>query len=307
MKSQARKSKVFISHTKDDKDFARRLANDIESFGIPVWFDEREIQLGDSILERIEQGIIESKWMIVILSPQSIKSEWVNRELRSGLSKEIGDQKVFVLPVLYKEIELPPFVRDKFYADCTGSYEDGLKIIKDRLVGSYESSSSDEWLLIKRPRISSENGIYGITVGDFNNNTRSFLHDNMVHLRKEIALKNHSESAFKNYELWFGRTGRLALRSTRNRIFGHYDWLGKSLAGRIEGEVRNNVISFSWSWSKSSEKGRGLFWTSVPNILFGGWWMDYDDINEENILSGKCKIENSWEFANIQGMNVSLI
>ena len=88
-----RENGVFISYTKKDVEFARKLARDLRLLGLSVWFDEWEMKVGDSIVGRIENGIEESQWMIVILSPDAVKSQWVLKELRSGLTKEIGDVK----------------------------------------------------------------------------------------------------------------------------------------------------------------------------------------------------------------------
>ena len=44
----AQKPSAFISYSTKDKSVARRLAHDLESLGIGVWFDEEEISAGDS-------------------------------------------------------------------------------------------------------------------------------------------------------------------------------------------------------------------------------------------------------------------
>jgi hypothetical protein len=147
----AHSAKVFLSHTKADKEFVRRLAKDLKEYGFPVWLDEWELRVGDSLVGEIEKGIDTSAWMIIVLSPAALKSEWVLKELRAGLVRETERGKVFVLPALYAKVELPPFLRDKFYADFTDSYEDGLRLIRDRLVGSYgEKAEDDLWLLVRR-------------------------------------------------------------------------------------------------------------------------------------------------------------
>jgi hypothetical protein len=304
--------KVFISHTKSDKDFARHLAKDIQSLGFSVWLDEWEIRLGDSLIERIEEGIEESQWMIVILSPKSVKSEWVLRELHSGLTKEIGSKKVFVLPVLCKKVTLPNFLRDKFYADFTDSYEYGFGLIKDRLMGEYGSSVSEHWLLIKNPFPDVIAGKYfedlpmnGLIRSNYSNNTRQALFDYSMMIKNISNEKNGNSKPLPESELWFGKTGRLILRTEGEMIFGDYDWHGLSFAGKIIGKRENNLIYFSWNWKFSSELGKGLFWTDIPNILYGGWWMDYDDVDEAAVRSKLVEIPNKWEFTNVQGLQIT--
>lgn len=291
--------KVFLSHTRADKDFARHLATDLETLGFAVWFDKWELRVGDSLIERIEEGIQESQWMVVILSPAALKSEWVLKELRTGLTKEIGAKKVFVLPALCQEVSLPSFLQDKFYADFTGSYETGLSLIKDRLLGQYKLSCGEQWLLIKNPLPEGlrEELSYLPESRRARWQYANYMRDWVESLRGD-ALPRGSE-------LWFGRTGRLVLRSDRERVFGDYDWHGMSLAGRIEGRREKGVIIFNWDWRVSSERGNGLFWTTIPNVLHGGWWMDYDDVDQDAIRAGRSAVPNRWEFVNVQGLRIS--
>lgn len=52
------KPKVFLSHSKKDKQFIEKVANDLRSCGIDVWYDEWEIPPGESIRKKIfEEGI----------------------------------------------------------------------------------------------------------------------------------------------------------------------------------------------------------------------------------------------------------
>jgi hypothetical protein len=89
----------------------------MQSLGVEVWIDEAEIRVGDSLIERIEEGIRKTEYFAVLLSTESVKSAWVKRELRMAMTHEIDAQKVKVLPILIEDCELPGFLRDKYYAD----------------------------------------------------------------------------------------------------------------------------------------------------------------------------------------------
>lgn len=67
----------------------RRLAGDLRSAGVHVWIDDAEIRVGDSLLAKIEQGINGADYLAVVLSPNSIQSSWVQRELRVAVTQEI--------------------------------------------------------------------------------------------------------------------------------------------------------------------------------------------------------------------------
>jgi hypothetical protein len=76
------KPRVFLSHSKNDKDFIEKLANDLRSARIDVWYDDWEIPSGQSFRRQIfEDGIPNCDLFFIFLTPLSSQSYWVNREL----------------------------------------------------------------------------------------------------------------------------------------------------------------------------------------------------------------------------------
>jgi len=124
---------VFLSHNKEDKAFVRQLARDLDNHGVKFWLDEAEINIGDSLIEKIRSGLDEMDYVAVILSPNSIASPWVQREVDVAMNQEISGKKVKVLPILYRKCELPGFLPGKAYADFTeeSRYEDAFaKVVR---------------------------------------------------------------------------------------------------------------------------------------------------------------------------------
>jgi hypothetical protein len=119
--------KVFISHSSADKDFVDRLVTDITKHGIDVWYDKFDIQIGDSIPGKINEGLSESKYFIIIISQNSVKSRWVQEELNAALVKQIASNGTFLLPVLIDDCSIPPLLSHRHYADFRKSYESGIK------------------------------------------------------------------------------------------------------------------------------------------------------------------------------------
>jgi hypothetical protein len=111
---------IFLSHTVADKPFVSNLAKKLESNNVLVWLDEAEINVGDSLIEKISEGIEGSEYLGVVLSPRSVESSWVKRELNIALTEEINGRRLKVLPILYESCTLPSFLKDKLYADFTG-------------------------------------------------------------------------------------------------------------------------------------------------------------------------------------------
>ncbi|MBW1298113.1 toll/interleukin-1 receptor domain-containing protein [Aquimarina litoralis] len=118
---------VFLSHSSKDKSFIRQLTADLTSEGILVWLDEQQINVGDSINKAINQGLAESDYFVIAMSDNSVKSEWVERELNSALIDEIEEKKVKVLPIKLSECTFPLLIKDKKYADFTKHYKQGLQ------------------------------------------------------------------------------------------------------------------------------------------------------------------------------------
>lgn len=110
-------SKIFLSHTSIDKPFVRKLAADLRRYGHIVWIDEAEINIGDSLIGKICEGLDSVDYVAVVLSQASINSEWVQKEIEIASNREIEEKKVIVLPLLIENVKLPNFLKGKFYGD----------------------------------------------------------------------------------------------------------------------------------------------------------------------------------------------
>jgi TIR domain len=117
---------VFISHRMDDRDEARQLASEIRIRGHSVWFDEWNIGLGDSIVERINTGLASAAYVIVCYSGAGMQSPWMSREWMSGLARQLEGAGVKLLPVRLKGGEPPPILADIAYADLSKDWKRGV-------------------------------------------------------------------------------------------------------------------------------------------------------------------------------------
>jgi hypothetical protein len=138
MSVQKQGRSVFLSHSHLDKKFVKRLAEDLARRGIYVWVDEAEIKVGDSLIEKIREGIDKVGYLGVILSRTSVKSEWVKREVDIAMNQEISGRRVKVIPILIENLvqdEIPGFLVGKLYADfsSTDRYRDALRKLLERL------------------------------------------------------------------------------------------------------------------------------------------------------------------------------
>lgn len=112
-------SSVFLSHNSKDKPWVRNLAERLISDGVLVWLDEAEINIGDSLIDKISSGINDMEFVAAIISSNSIESSWVQKELSIAMSKEVSSRAVTVLPIVIEKCSLPTSLSDKLYADFT--------------------------------------------------------------------------------------------------------------------------------------------------------------------------------------------
>ena len=131
---------IFISYSHADSSFADRLAQDLRESDVPAIYDKWLLRVGDSIIEKISSTVSAADKIVAILSPTSVKSQWVKKELAIAMTREINKRRVTVLPALLKDCNVPPILSDKFYADFRHSYYKGLRQILEAL-----SPSSYSW------------------------------------------------------------------------------------------------------------------------------------------------------------------
>jgi hypothetical protein len=126
---------IFLCHSSADKPMVRRIGQALTEKGSRVWLDEAEILVGDSILEKVQTGIEKSDFLGVILSPRSVESIWVKKEVEAALTQEMESGRIKVLPILIEACAVPLFLRAKKYADLSSTdvFEKGIGGIVRRL------------------------------------------------------------------------------------------------------------------------------------------------------------------------------
>lgn len=118
--------KVFVSHASSDKPFADRLVADLAKHSIPVWYDKLDLRIGESVPGKINQGIADSKYFAILLSPAAVTSAWVTEELNAALMKQIANGGTFLLPILVKDCTIRPLLAHRRYADFRSDYDSAL-------------------------------------------------------------------------------------------------------------------------------------------------------------------------------------
>ena len=133
---------VFVSYSSEDAPFAQSLAKALSDRNVGVWLDRWELRIGDSLTKRIGQALHKNDFIVVVLSPASVQSEWVRQELAEAMLREIQQKRVIVLPVIARACRIPPFLTDKKYADFTRDPDSALNSLVEAIGRHYESSSA---------------------------------------------------------------------------------------------------------------------------------------------------------------------
>ncbi|MEV0086051.1 toll/interleukin-1 receptor domain-containing protein [Saccharopolyspora sp. NPDC050642] len=121
--------RVFISYSSSDRQVATWLSVDLANEGHVPWLDEWEIKAGESIPNKIARGIDECDYLLVLLSPKSVGSGWVEREWSAKYWAEAAGGGIGVIPVLLADCEIPTLLRVKKYVDLRRDYSAGLEQI----------------------------------------------------------------------------------------------------------------------------------------------------------------------------------
>ena len=114
---------IFISYSRKDIDFARKLAGDLEKASYDVWWDLTDLRGGDDWVRVIPAAIESSAFFLVVLSPNSAASDWVAKEYTQALNL-----RKKIIPIQLEPGPVPFALNTiNFVNFANGEYEDRFK------------------------------------------------------------------------------------------------------------------------------------------------------------------------------------
>ncbi len=118
---------AFLCHASEDKNIVRKIAEDLQAKGIDTFFDEWEIDPGDSIRQKIDAGLGHCTHFLVLLSPESLEKPWVNAEIDAAFVRKLEGMCHFI-PIRHglDVKQLPPLFRG-LNSPTLDNYEDDIK------------------------------------------------------------------------------------------------------------------------------------------------------------------------------------
>ncbi|HEX3527250.1 MAG TPA: toll/interleukin-1 receptor domain-containing protein [Thermoanaerobaculia bacterium] len=125
---------VFISHLGADALAAERLGRDLRERGHVVWLDAWEIQVGDSIVEKINSGLAGTSHLVLCYSAAGVPAPWMSREWMAALAMQLNGHAIRLLPVRLTGGQPPALLADIRYADLVTDWDTGLAELLRALV-----------------------------------------------------------------------------------------------------------------------------------------------------------------------------
>ncbi len=127
--------RAFLSHAWEDRKLAKRITTILHSNGIDTWWAEWCIRSGDSLRQKIDEGLGNCTHFIVLLTPKSLTKPWVNQEMDAGLVLKIRNQCSFIpLRDGLPPDKLPPLLSGMLSPDLS-DFERGMNQLINDIYG----------------------------------------------------------------------------------------------------------------------------------------------------------------------------
>ncbi len=265
---------VFICHASEDKtDVVEPLAVELNKRGLKVWYDRWILNIGDSLRRKIDEGLINSRFGIVILSPRFFEKEWPQRELDGLTQREIEGKKV-ILPVWHDVmrddvLNFSPVLADRVAGSTRGGISELARALARAITGGSGEPSEAE-------RPDTPDIPAGVTVGYDEVDTTNRLH--RYSLNVEVTLNKPPDQGRCSLRLLWPETVRLSRlegftkgqeREQEEWMFCEYKyehgsriWPGET--AMIVGGVSSGRLEYEYDdeiWGKLEEKPTFLYYT----------------------------------------------
>lgn len=133
---------AFIIYSRPDREAVTRLVTHLKKNRLRVWFDVEQVQPGDSIVSAIEQGLENSRWLVIIISRNGKSSNWWRAEYSAAIHRQIRRNEQQIIPVLLDDVEeddIPFLLTDRHYINL--NEPDGLQRLVEILKRRFSLTS----------------------------------------------------------------------------------------------------------------------------------------------------------------------
>ncbi|MEC0090602.1 TIR domain-containing protein [Paenibacillus macquariensis] len=239
--------KIFISYSHEDIGIAEKIVNHLKQAGHDIWIDKWKIEVGDNIINKINEGINNADAIIIIFSKNSLNSKWVLREFSAMVLGDISRESRKVIPILIDKVSVPSYLSNYQYLDLSSNFEDNINNLINALSGNvvhqheeFLNELSYDKDLISLEKALSEGRLTlvcgaGVSISAGIPTWNELLNKLLETMMKRIS-NNH------NITINFENTSDFNSRYS-NLIIGKY--LKNNLGKEFQNEVRNALYSGS--------------------------------------------------------------
>ena len=135
---------AFVSYAHEDQVFVLSLVEHLQRQGLDIRYDQVVLELGDSLVRRISDEIRDGDFLIAVVSPDSIESEWCQKELALAETQGINECRVKVLPVRFRGAQMPTVLQDKYWGDADVDDVETLALRLAQAINAQREGRGDE-------------------------------------------------------------------------------------------------------------------------------------------------------------------
>ncbi|MCD1584726.1 TIR domain-containing protein [Halomonas sp. IOP_14] len=106
IKAEYKMYDVFLCHASEDKaDIVEPLYQELSKIGVHAFYDKKEIGWGDSLVGTINKALLKSKYVIAVMTDNSVGKSWPQQEINSVLNGDISGGTKRLLPLIFGDKE----------------------------------------------------------------------------------------------------------------------------------------------------------------------------------------------------------
>jgi hypothetical protein len=120
---------IFVSHSHKDDNFTNQLVTDLRHAGADVWVDMTDVT-HDDFVKRINAGLKGREWLILVMTPDALRSDWVQLEVNAAIGLVMQRKMRSIIPVVARPCDLddiPPLWAAYHRYDATTNYSAALE------------------------------------------------------------------------------------------------------------------------------------------------------------------------------------
>lgn len=133
--------KAFLSFAGNDRALAKRLADDLEMYGIEAFYDARDVALGGNVVLSINRAMIESHYYVLLWSSNCVDRRWVDEEWAAAYAREINEERSFLFIVRLDHTPLPPLLAVRRYLDGMCDWPSVARDLADAWLDDFDTGT----------------------------------------------------------------------------------------------------------------------------------------------------------------------